>query len=462
MFFTKRKSSGDLVVCQTPKSGPGAKSSDISISADDRFLHTLILGPTGCGKTYKSMLPMIYQDIKNPDWGITIMDAKGDLALATYLLAKDAGREAVLFDPTYKNCAKFNPLAGPEIDVVENMVSVFNAINSESPQFFRDQNERLLRSAVKVLKRLDADEGVKGSMPRSFALTDCYKMQKVGREWVNKLVTISTKSDTEAAENRDIASWFLNEYFPEHSKAYENTSGIRSQIAKLVSNEYLREVLNPDFDMGETNEIDFAAHLANNSILCISTAPDILRNLSRYLSLFIIHSFQSAAFRQKQKDQNPHSHALYIEDLYNFSNHNLSNLLIAGHQLHVSVNMTAQSRSLVTPGRSIDDRNFIEVVSANTRNVILYEGLNKDDLRYYISQDESIANIDGWGADDAGISPIASAVRMRPPRLSVLLLRAEQFAPSSWLCQLSRRAFGRFAGKGRGLQEAIRALLRVS
>ena len=162
MFFKKRDSSGSLVVCQVPTSGHASKSAAISIPAEDRFLHTLILGPTGCGKTYKSLLPMISQDTKNPDWGITVLDPKGDLALNAYILAKEAGRSALFFDPVYKECPKFNPLAGPEIDVVQNIVTVFNTINCDSPKFFLDLNERLLRNAVTVLKRLDASEGVEG------------------------------------------------------------------------------------------------------------------------------------------------------------------------------------------------------------------------------------------------------------------------------------------------------------
>lgn len=72
-----------------------------------------------------------------------------------------------------------------------------------------------------------------------------------GREMVNEFTKIGSTTEAEAKENADIATWFLNDYFPERSKNYENTSGVRSQVAKLVGNEYLREVLNPDVDNGE-------------------------------------------------------------------------------------------------------------------------------------------------------------------------------------------------------------------
>ena len=143
-MFNNNKS-GDLIVCRTKHPSINPIPTPVSISAEDRFLHTLILGPTGCGKS-DAMLSMIQQDIDNPEWGATVLDPKGGLALHAFLLAKESGRSAFLFDPTLKNCPKYNPLAGREVDVVENIVTVFRLINADSPQFFLDLNEQLLRN----------------------------------------------------------------------------------------------------------------------------------------------------------------------------------------------------------------------------------------------------------------------------------------------------------------------------
>ena len=100
----------------------------------------LILGATGTGKTSQTILPLINQDMKNLEAGITVLEPKGDLAQKAAMMAKYYGRECIYFDPSFKNCPHFNPLFGKEADVVENMATTFRMLNPDSPQFFLDLN----------------------------------------------------------------------------------------------------------------------------------------------------------------------------------------------------------------------------------------------------------------------------------------------------------------------------------
>ena len=379
---------GDLVLCNIKEElDAGAKDPREILPAKDRFLHMLIIGPTGCGKTSQIILPMVLQDMQNPEWGITVLEPKGDLAIKAYMMAKHYNRPALYFDPSYKNCSKFNPLSGREVDVVENIATTFKMLDPDSPQFFKDLNEQLTRNAVKVLKRLDKSEGVEGKYATLINLSRLLQNSAgQGREMVNSFSRIQAATESEASENRDIAAWFLNDYFPERSKVYENTSGVRSQVSKLIANEYLRDVLNPDFDKGERNEINFDLHLAQGGVICISTAQGALRDLSKYLGYFLILSLQSSVFRRPGTEDTRRPHSLYIDEFQTYSTPGFSDMLTQGRSYRVSSILATQARAQMAMGGGKDGKNFVELVSSNARNIILFPGINKDDAEYYSKQ----------------------------------------------------------------------------
>lgn len=373
---------GDVVLCMEKESGKAE-----IWPYKDRFLHMLILGATGTGKTSQTILPLINQDMKNLDAGITVLEPKGDLAQKAAMMAKYYGRECIYFDPSFKNCPHFNPLFGKEADVVENMATTFRMLNPDSPQFFLDLNEQLMRNAVKVLKRLDKAEGVDGRHSTFIELSRLLQNSGgIGRKMVVEFSQITSRTQEEAKENADIASWFLNDYFAERSKVYENTSGVRSQVAKLVSNEYLREVLNPDFDAGQRNEIDFDKHLASGGVICISTAQGVLRDLGKYLGYFIILQLQSAVFRRPGNEDTRRPHFLYIDEFQTYSNPGFSDMLTQGRSYRVASHLATQARAQMAMGGGRDGKNFVELVSTNARNIVLYPGCSKDDAEYYSKQ----------------------------------------------------------------------------
>jgi hypothetical protein len=379
---------GDVVLCEIKEElEKHSKDAREILPFKDRFLHMLILGPTGCGKTSQILLPMVNQDIQNLGCGITVLEPKGDFAIKAAMMAKHYGRDYIYFDPSYKNCPKFNPLSGREVDVVENMATTFRMLNPDSPQFFLDLNEQLMRNSVKVLKRLDREDGIEGKYANLINLSRLLQNSGgQGRELVNEFTKIGAPTEAEAKENSDIATWFLNDYFPERSKVYENTSGVRSQVSKLVSNEYLREVLNPDVNNGETNDINFDKHLAEGGIICISTAQGALGDLSKYLGYFIILSFQSSVFRRPGNENTRRPHFLYIDEFQTYSTPGFSNMLTQGRSYRVGSILATQARAQMAMGGGRDGKNFVELVSANARNIVLFPGINKDDAKYYSEQ----------------------------------------------------------------------------
>lgn len=380
--LSEGKQHGDVQLCIDKETG----EPEIWLHKD-RYLHMLILGPTGSGKTSQTILPLINQDMQNHEMGITVLEPKGDLAQKAAMMAEHYGRKFTYFDPSLSDCPFFNPLFGKESDVVENMATTFRMLNPDSPQFFLDLNEQLMRNAVKVLKRMDKAEGVDGRYATFINLSTLLQNTAgKGRSMVQDFVKIAAKTKEEAKENTDIASWFLNDYFAERSKTYENTSGVRSQVAKLVSNEFLREVLNPDYDKGERNQIDFDKHLAEGGIICISTAQGTLRDLGKYLGYFIILQLQSAVFRRPGNENTRRAHMLYIDEFQTYSNPGFSDMLTQGRSYRVASHLATQARAQMAMGGGKDGKNFVELVSTNARNIVLYPGCSKDDAEYYSKQ----------------------------------------------------------------------------
>lgn len=341
----------------------------------DRFLHMLILGPTGSGKTSQTILPLINQDMQNKEGGITVLEPKGDLAEKVYAMAEHYGRKAVYFNPILPDCPYFNPLFGKEDEVIENMATTFKMLNPGSPQFFLDQNEMLIRQALKVLKRLYGNKANLIELSRLIHNSDGQ-----GRKMVQAFGRVPAETAEIAKENADVAAWFLNDYLNEKSKTYEHCSGLRSQVAKITSNKYLRRVLNPP--SGE-NDVDFDKHLEEGGVITISTAQGALRDLGKFLGYFLILQFQSSVFKRPGNEFTRRAHFLYIDEFQTYSNPGFADMLTQGRSYRVASHIATQNRALIGMNSGSDAKNFVELVSTNARNVVIYPGANPEDAKYY-------------------------------------------------------------------------------
>jgi len=372
-FQSNEKKPGDIQLCiDTETKKP------VFLKYKDRFLHMLILGPTGSGKTSQTIIPMINQDMQNFESGITVLEPKGDLAEKVYAMAEHYGRKAVYFNPLLPDCPYFNPLYGEEEDVIENMATTFKMLNPDSPQFFLDMNETLVRNGLKVLKRLYGNKATLIELNRLLTNSN-----GVGRKMVTQFSRLRAENEAIAKENTDIASYFLNDYFNEKSKTYEHCSGVRTQVSKLISNKYLRRVLNPP--NGE-NDVNFDKVLAEGGVMTISTAQGKLRDLGRFLGYFIILQLQSSVFRRPGNENTRKAHWLYIDEFQVYSNPGFADMLTQGRSYRVASHLATQNRALIGMGSGQEGKDFIELVSTNARNVIIYPGGNAVDAKYYSEQ----------------------------------------------------------------------------
>lgn len=367
---------------------------------NERFLHLLALGATGTGKTSMTLTPMAWRDIQNPDIGLTCLEPKGDYAETVWGLVQvynegkpeNEKRKCTFFDPIARDCPFFNPLYGNEIDVIENMATTFRMFGSDSSQFFQDSGETLLRNALKVLKRWE-QRHPNGREVTLIDLSSLLHGAESGIKILDEFSKITTRNDDEARDHYEVYIWFKTDYLSGVNrdnkgvtKSYENTSLIRTQLTKLNSNQYLRRVLNPKPEDVDKPRLDFAKALAEKEVLAISTCQGTLQDLGTFLGYFIMLAFQSSVFNRPGNVDTRPAHILQIDEFQTYSNSKFEIMLTQGRSYKVSSVLATQNRSLIGANVGSKAKQFVDMVSTNARNVVVYPGANYEDAAYYSRQ----------------------------------------------------------------------------
>lgn len=392
-FMEEQRKVGDVQICENLETGI-----PVVLPKKDRYLHMLILGPTGSGKTSQVILPMINQDVQNLEAGITVMEPKGDLAEKVYAMCQYYGRPAFYFNPILDSCPYFNPLQGKEEDVIENMTTTLRMLDPDSATYFQNMSEDLIRNALKVLKRTKGNDATMIDLYRLIAGT------KESRSMIQALMDIKGDRET-VAENIDIVQYFMGEYFNDKLKTFQNCSGVRAQISKIVSNKFLRKVLNPP--PGHGSDIDWDSHLKNGGVICITTAQGSLRDLGSFLGYLLILSFQSSVFKRPGNENTRKDHFLYIDEFQKYANPGFADMLTQGRSYRVASHLATQNRALIGMGSGQEGKDFIELVSTNARNVILFPGGNASDAKYYSDEfGEIIQHKVQTGTSQAQFNPL--------------------------------------------------------
>ena len=390
--FTKKedKTKGMIIIGEEiDKDTHQPTGKTIGIPYKDRFVHMIIYGPTGSGKTSQTLIPMALQDIKNPEVGIIVLEPKGDFAQEVYAHALLNGRtNAIYFDPEFPDCPYFNPLKGAEEDVIENLVTAFGAMDTGANTYFRDNNETLLRNSVKVVKRLFKDDA---TMDQVYVVMSNLNGQ--GKIWLKQLAEGAFDPVT-ANDNNTVISYFNNDYYTgiggerKATKTYQDSSAIRTQITKMLSNPYLHRILNPPktSELKKGTYIDFDQVLAEGSVLCMSSAQGKLRDLGSYLGYFLILTLESSVMRRPGNENTRRGCIFYADEFQKYANNGFADMLTQGRSYRVASVLATQNRTLIEGSGGHQGRQFLENVSTNARNIIVLPGCSSNDAKYFSAE----------------------------------------------------------------------------
>lgn len=383
LVIDEENDSCDVIICNKPDS-----KTPVILQGEDRYVHSLIIGATGSGKTSQALLPVIDQDIKYGR-GVIVLEPKGDLAEKAYALGQYYHRENnFFFDPLATDCPYYNVFDGEETEVIETVVTTFLSMEAGGGQspYWGNMTDNLLRKAIMVIKRIekaymDFDTGISSRPATLITLSDLiHNTDNRGRDMVNELTSLPTIDDSIQKQNIDTKDWFLNEYFANNSKAYQDTSNIRSDIAKLCQNKYLRKVLNPPDGKSQLN---FDKILEEGQCISMTISQGALGNLGTVLGYFLILNFERAVFRRPGTEWTRKPCFFYVDEFQIFSNKEFSALLEQGRSYRVGCTLATQSRERVKMGKGVDGQAFLSSVDTNTRNKILLPGLSSEDAAFF-------------------------------------------------------------------------------
>lgn len=132
--------------------------------------------------------------------------------------------------------------------------------------------------------------------------------------------------------------------------------------------------------------MDFDAILRDGLVCAISSEQGKLRDLGRFLGFFLILQLQASVFRRPGNEFTRRGCALYIDEFQVYANSGFSDMLTMGRSYRVASHLATQNRALIGMNSGKHAKGFLDLVSTNARNLVLFPGANAEDAKYYSDQ----------------------------------------------------------------------------
>lgn len=221
----------------------------------DRCMHTMLLGPTGSGKT-TALLPQLIQDLLSGRSAV-IVQVQGDFAEDGLAYAKALGcstRHFTLSDTGEEGVRKFNPVRGLDTEeVAERIASAMKAAVGEHSHF-EDVAEDVTRNFT-ILARQYAEQC---GYSESDANLELIQYLIVNRDFLEEDVLQVTRPEDDNGKptgkikvnapwlDSYVAMWLEQSYLRWTSQQMQNnTIGVTMVLRRVLNKEFVREAMSP-------------------------------------------------------------------------------------------------------------------------------------------------------------------------------------------------------------------------
>ena len=330
-----------------------ARQTHLSISPKDSLEHTVLLGPTGTGKS-TALLNLILEDI-NAGRSVLVIDPKSDLV--TDILARileSRKNDVVVIDPSDHHPVGFNPLA-----------------------FKNYRNPALIADAVlAIFKEIFSENwGIRSQDILSAALLTLVETEESSLLWLPALLTdqVFRMKMTDKVKDKIVLKPFWENFEAmKESERRQEIAPVLNKMRQFLLRPGLRSVLGQSSPKFELTDLFY-----KRRIVLVPLNKGIIGAESARLlgSLIVGMTWTLALSRASIPSERRHTVSVFIDELQDYLSlpTDLSDALAQARGLGMGITMAHQYRDQLPP-------NIRAGIDANARNKIIF-GLNSGDAK---------------------------------------------------------------------------------
>lgn len=411
----KKQSNGEFPLTDVELGVRKDNGRPIIMSGQDRFLHTLVVGSTGTGKTSRILSKGVFQDIRNIADGVPmdvmVLDPDGGFAESALDFAEKLNVHRDVIDLRgaggRASTLSFNPFSGGDItDIVDNVRAVLKEQMGEQDPFFQNAQDDLVRTVIQVQVPLWPETDF---VQFADLVTDPLHFRAIC-SMVTDFATKKTrvvKRDKKDDSNDINAMWeherpYVEARYSEMDTSLQSltlsaarsflmdtrteaklehlekvTKGLKIVVNELATNERIRQVLR----RGSLPMLDFktffeAGHETQGRVIAIITGN---RTFGKLFGKLFLVTLKMYALARSGTEWTRRPAYLWADEFSVFGTESFLEAFSQIRKYRVALTIAIQARSQLLDV----SKKFLEVVEGNCRNKVLFPAPSANDAKFF-------------------------------------------------------------------------------